>query len=238
MAATLTLGDITVDVQQRDIKHLHLSVHPPEGRVRIAAPLRMKLDTIRVYAISKLGWIRQQQGKLRAQAREAPREYVDRESHYVWGQRRLLKVLEGDAAPSVQLRHTRLTLQVRPGASREQKQAVVSQWYRDQIKAALPALLSTWEPRLGVKAANAFVQKMRTKWGSCNPAARNIRLNTDLAKKPVECLEYVLVHELIHLLEPTHNARFVALMDRPLPDWAHRRQVLNALPVRHEDWVY
>jgi len=238
MAATLTLGDITVDVRQRDIKHLHLTVHPPEGRVRIAAPLRMKLDTIRVYAVSKLAWIKQQQHKLREQAREAPREYIDRESHYVWGRRCLLKVVEVDAAPSVELRHTRLTLRVRSGASREQKQAVVAQWYRDQIKAALPELLSTWEPRLGVRSEHAFVQKMRTKWGSCNPAARNIRLNTDLAKKPVECLEYVLVHELVHLLEPVHNARFVALMDRHLPDWAHRRQVLNALPVRHEDWGY
>ena len=238
MAVTLRLGEITVDVHQRDIKHLHLTVHPPGGRVRIAAPLRMKLDTIRIYAVSKLAWIKQQQRKLRAQAREAPREYIDRESHYVWGRRCLLKVVEVDAAPSVELRHTRLTLRVRPGASREQKQAVVAQWYRDQIKAALPTLLSTWEPRLRVKIDHAFVQRMRTKWGSCNPAARNIRLNTDLAKKPVECLEYVLVHELVHLLEPTHNARFVALMDRHLPDWAHRRQVLNALPVRHEDWGY
>ena len=238
MAATLTLGDVTVDVLQKDIKHLHLTVHPPDGRVRIAAPLRMKIDTIRVYAISKLAWIRQQQRKLREQEREAPREYIDRESHYVWGRRCLLKVLEVDAAPAVEQRHTRLTLRVRSGALREQRQAVVALWYRDQIKASLPALLSTWEPRLGVKAGQTFVQKMRTKWGSCNPAARNIRLNTDLAKKPPECLEYVLVHELVHLLEPTHNPRFVALMDRHLPDWAHRRQVLNALPVRHEDWGY
>ena len=238
MAATLTLGDVTVDVLQKDIKHLHLTVHPPDGRVRIAAPLRMKIDTIRVYAISKLAWIRQQQRKLREQEREAPREYIDRESHYVWGRRCLLKVLEVDAAPAVEQRHTRLTLRVRSGALREQRQAVVALWYRDQIKASLPALLSTWEPRLGVKAGQTFVQKMRTKWGSCNPAARNIRLNTDLAKKPPECLEYVLVHELVHLLEPTHNPRFVALMDRHLPDWAHRRQMLNRLPVRHEDWDY
>ena len=236
--ATLKLGDVTVEVQQKDIKHLHLSVYPPAGKVRISAPLRMKLDTVRVYAISKLAWIRQQQRKLRAQERESPREYVDRESHYVWGRRCLLNVVAVEAAPAVKLRHTRLTLQVRPGASREHKQAVVAQWYRDQIKAAVPALLSTWEPRLRVKAEHAFVQKMRTKWGSCNPSARNIRLNTDLAKKPAECLEYVLVHELVHLLEPTHSARFVALMDRHLPDWAHRRKALNALPVRHEDWGY
>lgn len=238
MPATLELGDVTVEVQQREIKHLHLTVHPPKGQVRITAPLRMKLETIRVYAISKPAWIRQQQRKLRDQAREAPREYVDRESHYVWGRRCLLKVMEVDAAPAVELRHTRLTLQVRPGASREQRQAVVAHWYREQIKAALPEPLSTWERRLGVEVGRVFVQKMRTKWGSCNPAARNIRLNTDLAKKPAECLEYVLVHELVHLLEPTHSAQFVALLDRHLPDWAHRRQVLNALPVRHEDWAY
>lgn len=169
MAVTLRLGEITVDVRQRDIKHLHLTVHPPEGRVRIAAPLRMKLDTIRVYAVSKLAWIKQQQRKLREQAREAPRECIDRESHYVWGRRCLLKVVEVDAAPAVELRHTRLTLRVRPGASREQKQAVMAQWYRDQIKAALPELLSTWEPRLGVRSEHAFVQKMRTKWGAVTP---------------------------------------------------------------------
>ena len=238
MAVTLKLADVTVDVQQKDIKHLHLTVHPPEGRVRIAAPLHMKLDTIRVFAISKLAWIRQQQRKLREQAREAPREFVDRESHFVWGRRCLLHVVEVDAAPSVELRHTRLTLRVRQGASRDQRQAVMSQWYREQIKASLPALLSIWEPRLGVNARQTFVQKMRTKWGSSNPLARNIRLNSELAKKPVECLEYVLVHELLHLLEPTHSARFVALMDQHLPDWAHRRQVLNAMPVGHEDWVY
>ena len=238
MAATLTLGDVTVDVLQKDIKHLHLTVHPPDGRVRIAAPLRMKIDTIRVYAISKLAWIRQQQRKLREQEREAPRDYIDRESHYVWGRRCLLKVVEADAAPAVELRHSRMTLRVRTGASREQKQAVLAQWYRDQVKAAMPALLSTWEPRLGVTVGRVIVQAMRTKWGSCNPAARNIRLNTDLAKKPPECLEYVLVHELVHLLEPTHNARFVALMDRHMPGWAHRRQLLNSLPVRHEDWGY
>ena len=238
MTVTLRLGNVTVDVQHKDIKHLHLSVHPPQGHVRIAAPVRMKLDTIRVYAISKLPWIRQQQRKLREQEREAPREFVDRESHYLWGRRRLLKVVEAEAAPSVKLAHTRMTLQMRPGSSIEQRQAVVARWYRDEIKERLPALLSTWEPRLGVKLGQTFVQKMRTKWGSCNPAARNIRLNTDLAKKPPECLEYVLVHELVHLLEPTHNTRFVALMDRHLPDWAHRRQVLNRLPVRHEDWGY
>ena len=238
MTATLTLGDVTVDVLQKDIKHLHLTVHPPDGRVRIAAPLRMKIETIRVYAITKLAWIRQQQRKLRLQERVAPREYIDRESHYVWGRRCLLKVLEVDAAPAVEQRHSRMTLRVRTGASREQKQAVLAQWYRDQVKAAISALISTWEQRLGVTVERVFVQAMRTKWGSCNPAARNIRLNTDLAKKPAECLEYVLVHELVHLLEPTHDAHFVSLMDRHLPDWVHRRQMLNRLPVRHEDWDY
>ncbi len=238
MATQLKLGDIAVEVVQKDIKNLHLSVHPPAGKVRIAAPLRMNLDTIRVFAISKLGWIRQQQKKLREQARETPREYLDRESHYVWGKRYLLKTIESDDAPNVTLKHSQLQLCVRPDASAARKQAVLAAWYRAQLKQAVPALLAQWSPRLGVSVARFFVQRMKTKWGSCNPAARSIRLNTELAKKPRACLEYIVVHELVHLLEPTHNDRFVALMNQFMPNWRGLRDELNRLPVRHEDWEY
>ena len=223
MSAQLRLGEITVDVLTKDIQNIHLGVYPPDGKVRISAPLRMKLDTIRVFAISKLAWIKQQQSKLRGQPRETPREYVERESHYVWGKRYLLKVVEVDAAPDIELKHSRMILRVRHGTSEVMKQAVVAQWYRDQIKAAVPALLSTWEPRLEVKAERVFVQKMKTKWGSCNPAARSIRLNTDLARKPAQCLEYIVVHELAHLLERKHNDRFIALMNSCLPQWRELR---------------
>ena len=195
-----------MEVLRKSIKHVHLSVYPPLGAVKMSAPERMPVDTLRAYAISRLPWIRQQQRKIREQERETPREYLDRESHYVWGRRYLLKVLEKDAPPVVTRKQSNLLLQLRPGS--------------------------------GVEVSKCFVQHMKTRWGSCNPVAHTIRLNTELAKKPKECLEYIVVHEMAHILEPSHNARFVALMDRFMPDWQHRRDRLNRLPVRHEDWVY
>jgi predicted metal-dependent hydrolase len=238
MVSQIQLGDIAVDVVLKDIKNVHLSVHPPTGRVRISAPRRMRMDTIRVFAISKLDWIKQQQTKLREQERETPREYVDRESHYVWGKRYLLTVFESDEPPSIELKHSRMVLRVRPRTDESKRQALVEEWYRERLKEAVPPLLARWQPLLGVEVKRFFVQRMKTKWGSCNHEARTIRLNTELAKKPQECLEYIVVHELVHLLEPTHNPRFVALMDRYMPKWQFHRRVLNRLPVRREKWSY
>jgi len=238
MVTRIELGGIVLDVVKKDIKNIHLSVYPPAGKVRISAPLRMKTDTIRVYAISKLQWIKQQQRKLRAQERETPRVYLDRESHYVWGKRYLLKVIEHDAAPVVELNHARMTMRVRPGAGEETKQAILDEWYRKQLKVAVSPLIAKWAPQMGVKVARFFVQQMKTKWGSCNAGAGSIRLNTELAKKPRECLEYIVVHELAHLLEPSHNQRFVALMNRFMPKWRFYKDELNQLPVRHEAWNY
>ena len=238
MPTQVHLGDMAVDVVRKDIKNVHLSVHPPTGRVSIAAPTRMSLDTIRVFAISKLAWIRQQQQKLLEQQRETPREYLNRESHYVWGRRYLLKVIEANQPPSVELSHTRMILRVRPAWNQEKMQELLAAWYREQLRTAMPPLIAKWEPLLGVKVDRIFVQRMKTKWGSCNPRDRNIRLNTDLAKKPPECLEYIVVHEMAHILEPTHNTRFIALMDHFMPKWQSCRQNLNRLPVRHENWGY
>jgi len=234
----LKLGDIEADVVLKDIKNVHLSVYPPSGHVRISAPSRMSLDTIRAYAVTKLAWIKKQQRKLRQQARETPREYLDRESHFVWGSRYLLKLVEANAAPHVELDHRRLVLQVRPGSDTAKKASILDEWYRQQLKAALPPLLARWEPLMGLKVERFFVQRMKTKWGSCSPGPGSIRLNTDLAKKPRECLEYILVHEMVHLLEPRHNARFLALMQQHMPTWRFYRDQLNQLPVRHEDWTY
>jgi len=238
MLSQLKLGDIVVDVVLKNIKNVHLSVYPPTGRVRISAPGRMNIDIIRVFAISKLDWIKQQQKKLREQQRETPREYVDRESHYVWGKRYLLAIRESDEPSSIELKHSRMLLRVRPGTVERSREALFEGWYREQIKAAVPPLLARWQPLMGVKVERFFVQRMKTRWGSCNHKARTIRLNTELAKKPAECLEYLVVHELIHLLEPTHNARFVALMDRFMSKWQFYREVLNRLPVRREKWSY
>ena len=238
MAEQIQLGEITADVTLKEIKNVHLSVHPPTGHVTISAPSRMSLDTIRVFALSKLPWIRQQQRKLREQERETPREYLERESHYLWGQRYLLSIVEEPREPSVELVHRRMILRVRPGTSPEGREAILSHWYREQLKPEAAALIAAWEPRLGVQLERFYVQRMKTRWGSCNSHARTIRLNTELAKKPKECLEYLVVHELIHLIEPSHNAHFIAQMDRHLPSWQFHREQLNRLPVRHERWGY
>jgi predicted metal-dependent hydrolase len=238
MRTRIQLGDIGVDVVRKDIRNVHLSVHPPTGRVRIAAPERMSLDTVRVFAIAKLPWIKKQQRKLLEQERETPREYIERESHYVWGRRYLLKVVEANQPASVALNHGQMILYVRRGTDRAKRQAVVEEWYREQLRQAVPPLIKKWERLLGVKVRRVFVRRMKTKWGSCNHRAGSIRLNTDLARKPRECLEYIVVHEMVHLLEPTHNERFMALMDQLIPKWQSHRDVLNRLPVRHESWDY
>lgn len=198
----------------------------------------MPLDTIRLFVTSKLAWIRSQQRKLQAQERETPREFLNKESYYLWGKRYLLEISFADAAPAVSLSPRKLFLQVRPGADTARCEDVLDTWYRQQVREAVIGLLAKWEPLLQVKAQRVFVQPMKTKWGSCTPEFGYIRLNTDLAKKPPECLEYILVHERVHLLEPSHNERFAALMDLYLPHWQHLRKQLNSLPVRHEAWEY
>lgn len=235
MVTTIELGEIAVDVVQKDIKNIHLSVHPPTGRVRISAPLRMDLETIRVFAISKLGWIKRHQKKLQGQERETPREYIDRESHYVWGKRYLLDIVEVEAAPKIDLQHSKMVLQIRPGTSEEKRRAILEEWYRTELKKAVPPLIAKWEPLLGVSVKRFFVQKMRTKWGSCNALSQAIRLNTELAKRSPECLEYLVVHEMVHLLQHNHGDRFVALMDQFLPGWKQVRQSLNEAPLSHFD---
>lgn len=238
MTEQIRIGNILVDVVFKNIKNVHLSVHPPTGRVRISAPSRMKLDTIRVYAISRIDWIKKHQTKMQAQERETPREYLERESHYVWGKRYLLVLNETQGLPSVDLQHNKIVLSVRPNSTFEKKNAVVSAWYREQVRIATLPLITKWESIMGVSVSQCYVQKMKTKWGSCNPQNRSIRLNSELAKKPAECLEYIIVHEMTHLLEPTHNARFYKLMDQFIPKWRVNRDQLNRLPIRYEEWEY
>lgn len=234
----LDLGETKVDVVLKDIKNVHLSVHPPSGRVRIAAPKRMDMETVRLFAISKLGWIKQQQRELAAQDRESLREYLERESHYVWGKRYLLTVNESEETPSVSLRHNRLILNVRPDSDYAKRKQVIENWQRVLVRGKTTGLLAKWEPKIGIETKGLYVQNMKTRWGSCNPKAATIRLNTQLVCKPLECLEYIVVHEMLHVIEPTHNEHFQALMSKYVPDWKQRRQTLNRLPVRHEDWAY
>ncbi len=234
----MRLNDLDVEVIHKNIKNVHLSVYPPDGKVKVSAPVSMTPDTVRVFVISKLGWIKKQQTKLQSQQRESPREYIDRESHFVWGKRYLLKLEEKDAPPSVELKYSKMLLSVRPGTNRERKQAILEAWYRNNLKQAIPALIEKWQPRMGVSVQRFYVQRMKTKWGSCSFHSASIRINTELAKKPLACLEYIIMHEMTHLLEPTHNSRFIALMDQFMPKWRFYREELNRLPVRHEDWGY
>jgi len=238
MSETIRLGDMPVEVVRKDIKNIHLSVHPPSGRVTIAAPERTNLATLRVFALSKLAWICAQQRKLRDQERESPREYRELESHFVRGRRYLLKIVEADLRPGVELRHRHLVIRVRPGTSAEKRHELLEAWYRERLREEAGPLIIKWEKLMRVKVKKLFVQRMKTKWGACNHRSGSIRLNTDLAKKPPECLEYLIVHELAHLIEPTHNTRFQSLMDLFMPGWKHHRDSLNSLPVRHENWEH
>ena len=236
MNEIIELGDISISVTRKDIKNVHLSVHPPEGRVTLVAPTSTRLEVARAYAISRLGWIREQQSKLEAQAREAPRQFVERESHYVWGRRYLMVVNHRDAKPSVVLDHKRITLTVRPGSDAHKRAEVMHEWQKLQLHAVVPVLIKTWECKLKVTVAGYYLQRMKTKWGSCNHRAGSIRLNTELVKKPKDLLEYVIVHEMIHLLEPTHNERFISILGEHFPTWREARAELNELPLAAEVW--
>lgn len=236
MDELIKLGEISISVTWKDIKNVHLSVHPPEGRVTLVAPTSTRLEVARAYAISRLGWIREQQSKLEAQAREAPRQFVERESHYFWGRRYLMVVNHRDAKPSVVLDHKRITLTVRPGSDAHKRAEVMHEWQKLQLHAVVPVLIKKWERKLKVKVAGYYLQRMKTKWGSCNHQAGNIRLNTELVKKPKDLLEYVIVHEMVHLLEPTHNERFISILGEHFPTWREARAELNELPLAAEVW--
>ena len=236
MTETIQLGDIEIAVSRKSVKNVHLSVHPPAGRVTLVAPTGTRLEVARAYAISKLGWIREQQAKLRAQARETPRQFVERESHYLWGRRHLLSVVEKDTKPGVKLDHRRITLTVRPGSTLAKREEVMQEWHRTLLHEAVPALIKKWEMKLSVKISGYFLQRMKTKWGGCNHRSGNIRLNTELVKKPRDLLEYVVVHEMLHLIEPTHSERFVALLEQHYPTWREAREELNQLPLAAETW--
>lgn len=235
---TIELGDICINVIHKDIKNVHLSVHPPQGRVTISAPVGMDLDTIRLFSISKLGWIRKQQTKLRNQKREAKREYVTRESHYYFGQRYLLKVVEYNSAPKVVLKHSTIELHVRKDASAARKEKVLHEWYRQQLKEVVLPYIEKLEKKLNVKVSRVGVRKMKTKWGTCNTMAKRIWLNTELAKKSIESIEYILMHEMMHLLERSHNKKFIAYMDKLAPKWKHLREELNRSALGHVEWSY
>lgn len=235
----ISISNIKIDVVRKDIKNMHLGVYPPSGRVRIAAPLIVSEDAIRLFAISKLSWIKRNQQKFAGQERIPPREYKQRESHYFQGRRFLLNIIETEATPKVVLRNKKfIELHVKPNTPTIKRHEILTQWYRVQLKKLIPPLIEKWEQILGVKVAEWQVRQMKTKWGSCSIEERRIWINLELAKKPEQCLEYIIMHEMVHLLERHHNERFLYYMDTYLPNWKQLKTELNELPVSHASWEY
>ncbi|MCS6284425.1 MAG: M48 family metallopeptidase [Nitrospira sp.] len=236
MPTTIQLGELSIRMTRKAIKNVHLSVHPPNGRVTMSAPITTRLDVARAYAISKLGWIQEQRLRLVSQARETPRKFVERESHYLWGRRYLLNVVHQDGKPFVSIDHRRITLTVRPGSDVQKRADVLHEWHKSLLHEVVPSLIRKWEMRLKVKVSRYFLQRMKTKWGGCNHNAGHIRLNTELVKKPKDLLEYVIIHEMVHLIEPTHSDRFIAILTQLCPSWREARAELNDLPLAAEAW--
>ncbi|SFA43222.1 hypothetical protein SAMN05444374_102398 [Rhodococcoides kroppenstedtii] len=235
--ANLTIRGIDIDVIYKDIKNLHIGVYPPLGRVRVAAPNRLDNDQVRLAVIQRLPWIKRQRDKLRAAERQSEREMVTGESHYVWGVRRRLKVVERPGRAHLETDGDRLVLYVPSETTAEKRRTLLDQWYRDQLRQAVPGLVSRWEQVLDVTVPKWTIRRMKTKWGSCNRETRHIWFNVELAKKHPDCLEYIIVHEMVHYFERNHGERFTSLMDRHLPDWRSRRDQLNAAPLGPEEWT-
>ena len=236
MSSTIAFVELEVSLIFKEVKHVQLSVHPPDGRVSMVAPNGIREDVARAFAISKLDWIRSQQERFSRQIRETPREFIERESHYLWGKRYLLNVKEADAKPSISLDHRTITLSVRPGSEAFKRSTVMHDWHKSLLHTAIPSLIAKWETRLGVNVNSYFLRRMKTKWGSCNHRARTIRLNTELVKKPRHLLEYVVVHEMLHLMERRHNEGFVRLLSKHYPSWRDARVELNELPLTATTW--
>lgn len=235
----ITVSGLPVEIVRKAIKNLHLGVYPPNGRVRVAAPVMIHDEAVRLAVISRLGWIKRQRKRFHSQERQSAREYVSRESHYFLGRRYLLNVIEHDGPSQVSSRGNKiLELRVSKGASRHRREQILLAWYRKNLKALILPLIEKWKAKIGVKVESWGVRRMKTKWGSCNSADRRIWLNLELAKKPIHCLEYILVHEMVHLMERKHNDRYIALLDQFLPSWRQRRDELNHAPLSHETWSY
>ena len=236
-SSLLEVGGISVEVVRKRIKHLHLGVYPPEGRVRVAAPMRIDDDTVRAAVVSRLAWIRRKRAEFARQPRQSRREFVSGESHYFEGRRYRLDVVESTGPTGIRLRNNAwIEMRLRPATGRDAREAMLYRWYRARLRERIPAVIAEWEPRIGVRVADWRIRRMKTRWGTCNASARRIWLNSELAKKPPPCLEYVVVHEMVHLVEPSHNEGFREIMDRAMPDWPQRADELNRAHLPDEEW--
>ena len=236
---TIQIGSMELVLNRKSIKNIHISVLPPDGRIRVSAPTHMTDTAIRMAVLSRIPWIKKHQKDFAAQPRQSKRQMVSGECHYLWGRRYRLNVIEKNGRHELQLAgHNRLNLFVNPGTTAENKMLVLNKFYRSILKERTKKLVREWQPRIGVEPTFLGVKKMKTKWGSCNTQSKRIWINLELAKKPPECLEYILVHELVHLLERNHNERFKTHMDKFMPHWKNRRDLLNYMPLAFESWSY
>lgn len=232
-------SQLSIDVVRKDIKNMHLAVYPPTGRVRIAVPLSVNDEAVRLFAISKIAWIRKHQRNFITQDRQPPRQYKERESHYFLGERFLLRIIEHDSPPKVELKtKTYIDMYVRPNSSKEQFETTINEWYRSELKKIIQPIIDKWSSQIGITVLDWQVKQMKTKWGTCNIEKKRIWINLELAKKPLYCLEYIIVHEMIHFLERHHNDRFLSLMEKYMPQWKFFKEELNRLPVSHGEWTY
>ena len=239
MKSVISVNGVDVQVVRKDIKNLHLAVYPPDGHVRVAVPPHISDDNVRLAIVSKFSWIKRQQEDFLNQPRQSERQYVSGECHFYQGKRYRLELIERDQKSTVKLlKSGKLKMYVRPDASIEKKEKLLTEWYREQLKLLIPELLKKWQPVVGKNANDWGVKKMKTKWGSCNIEQRRVWLNLELAKKPIECLEYILVHELVHLYERNHNQRFKDILEKALPNWRARKKLLNSSPLAFENWDY
>ena len=233
----ITVGGLHVDVVRKPIKNFHLGVYPPHGRVRVAAPLTLSDDAVRLAIVMRMGWIKRQRAKFDAQPRQSERAYVSGESHYFLGQRYRLNLFEGARAGHVEVRNgTSIDLHVRDGSNAASRERIFQGWYREQLRDRVGPLIEKWAVFMGISVPVWSIKRMKTKWGTCNTESKRLCFNLELIKKPHRCLEYIVVHELIHLFERSHSDRFISLIEKFLPQWRLVRDELNAEPLAHETW--
>ena len=239
LKSMLTVNGVDVQIIRKDIKNLHLTVHPPDGQVRVSAPRNITDDNVRLAIVSKIHWIKKKRKAFEGQARQTERRYISGECHYFFGKRCRLQLIERTGKHDIQLMKSgRLKMFVKPGTTITSKEKLLNEWYRSELKKRLPELIDKWQPIIGRNITDWGIRKMKTRWGSCNISDKRIWLNLELVKKPPECLEYVFVHEMVHLLERNHNERFKKFMDKYLPKWRSCRDILAKAPLGHQDWLY
>ena len=234
---TITLQKLKISTTRKDIKNIHLGVYPPDGKIRASIPLKTSDETLRLFLISKTSWIKKQQAKFLQQERQSKREYVSGESHYLFGNRYRLNVIDTNESPKIKIhKKTHLNLYVKSNTSLQQKEKLFEQFYRLELEKIIPKLLKKWGKKVGVDVNQVKIRKMKTKWGTCNAKKKQILLNLEMAKKPLHCLDYVFVHELVHMIERNHTDRFIELLELAYPKWKKSKQELNQGILSYSVW--